>query len=302
MPPTASCRRCEIPSGAVSSPASATQIAHRLGKTPQASAHPAHCRDRRGGHLDTEEIGHQCGQAVLGQQLIVQKIDHEGRESRAYCPGALTPSGNSARVFAPQAAHWQSCARCSVTTRGAGSGRSNTCRTLWPTLVYRVEAHAAHRAGRRVMIDNSVGISDLSQCLAFVTLLPPGFFAGTFAQARRPRRLLQPIARRWLAAVGTVELEPALKFGEPRFRRSCSARSAAISAIRSCLGRLAWQFANHPILESKTAPAVQNLSPIQYSSQTSALQLRNRKSFALGASQRVSSLCSQCQRRMCGFR
>ena len=43
------------------------QIAHRLGKTLQAfGASPAHSRDRRGGHLDTEEIGHQCGQAVLG--------------------------------------------------------------------------------------------------------------------------------------------------------------------------------------------------------------------------------------------
>ena len=38
-------------------------------------------------------------------------------------------------VFAPQAGHRQSCARCSVTTRGSGSGRSNTCRALWPTLV-----------------------------------------------------------------------------------------------------------------------------------------------------------------------
>jgi hypothetical protein len=35
-----------------------------------------------------------------------------------YCTGALTLSGNSARVFAPQAVHSQSCARCSVTTRG----------------------------------------------------------------------------------------------------------------------------------------------------------------------------------------
>src|SRR4249920_2569420 len=53
-----------------------------------------------------------------------------------YCTGALTPSGNAARVFAPQARHRQSCARCSVTTRGSGSGRSNTCRALWPRIHY----------------------------------------------------------------------------------------------------------------------------------------------------------------------
>src|SRR5438552_3211881 len=60
---------------------------------------------------------------------------------------------------------------------------------------FRVEAHAAHRTGRRVMIDDFVGIGDLSQSLAFVTLLPTRLLAGPFAQARHPRRLLQPIAR-----------------------------------------------------------------------------------------------------------
>jgi hypothetical protein len=49
------------------------EITHRFNKTLKAfSASPAHSRDRRDGHFDTEEIGHQCGQPVLGQQLIVQ--------------------------------------------------------------------------------------------------------------------------------------------------------------------------------------------------------------------------------------
>jgi len=49
------------------------EITHRLNKTMKAfGASPAHSRDRGGGHFDTEEIGHQCCQAVLGQQLIVQ--------------------------------------------------------------------------------------------------------------------------------------------------------------------------------------------------------------------------------------
>ena len=49
------------------------EITHRLNKTMKTfGASPAHSRDRGGGHFDTEEIDHQCGQAVLGQQLIVQ--------------------------------------------------------------------------------------------------------------------------------------------------------------------------------------------------------------------------------------
>src|SRR5271170_3249982 len=43
---------------------------------------------------------------------------------------------------------------------------------------------------------------------------PSRFLAGPFAQTRHPRRLLQPIARRRLAAVRTVQSEPALKFGD----------------------------------------------------------------------------------------
>ena len=82
-----------------------------------------------------EEIGHQLDQTLLGQQLVVQEIEYERADPRPYCTGALTASGNGARVCAPQSAQRQSCARCSVTTRGRGSGRSNTCRALWPTLV-----------------------------------------------------------------------------------------------------------------------------------------------------------------------
>jgi hypothetical protein len=32
-------------------------------------ASPAHSRDRGGGHFDTEEIGHQCGQAAGSLQM-----------------------------------------------------------------------------------------------------------------------------------------------------------------------------------------------------------------------------------------
>jgi hypothetical protein len=57
-----------------------------------------------------------------------------------YCTGALTPSGNAARLWAPQRAQTQSWARCSVTTSGRGAGRSNTWRAPWPLLIAGVTA------------------------------------------------------------------------------------------------------------------------------------------------------------------
>ena len=99
------------------------------------------------------------------------------------------------------------------------------------------------------MIDDFVGISDLSQGLAFVTLLPTRFFAGPFAQTRHPRRLLQPIARRRLAAVRTVQSEPALKFGDMGSQRrklrlvlepSAACRSRQIRYHRLALSGCDW--------------------------------------------------------------
>src|SRR3984957_9051469 len=117
---------------------------------------------------------------------------------------------------------------------------------------FRVEAHAAHRTGRRVMIDDFVGISDLSQGLAFVTLLPTRFLAGPFAQTRHPRRLLQPIARRRLAAVRTVQSEPTLKFGDMRSQRR-NQRNEFFSRW------LCLRFGIHRIFESKSDSAVEKI-------------------------------------------
>ena len=39
--------------------------------------------------------------------------------------GVLASAGNAAEVWLPHRAHSQVCARCSVTSSGAGSGRSN---------------------------------------------------------------------------------------------------------------------------------------------------------------------------------
>ena len=64
-------------------------------------------------------------------------------DPRAVLHGRIDAVWKRRPRFAPQAAHRQSCARCSVTTRGCGSGRSNTCRALWPMLVSG-SRHAPH--------------------------------------------------------------------------------------------------------------------------------------------------------------
>ena len=113
------------------------------------------------------------------------------------------------------------------------------------------------------MIDDVVGISDLSQGLAFVTHLPARLLAGTLAEISHPRRLLQPIARRRLAAVRAVQFEPALKFGHPCFQGRIFSPQRRNQRDQFLLGQLAWRLANYPILQLKTASAVQrNLSPI----------------------------------------
>ena len=112
------------------------------------------------------------------------------------------------------------------------------------------------------MIDNVVRISDLSQGLALVTLLPAPLLAGPFPQALHPYRLLQSIARRRLAAVRAVQTEPALKFRDPGFQRRVFSPQRP-NQRDQFPGRLAFRFANHSILKSKTGSAVErNLSPI----------------------------------------
>src|ERR1700750_521122 len=116
----------------------------------------------------------------------------------------------------------------------------------------RIEAHAAYRTGRRVMIDAFVGIGARPQGLAFVTLLPTRFLAGPFAQTRHPRRLLQPIARRPLAAIRTCQSEPALKFGDMGSQRR-NQRNEFFSRW------LCLRFGIHRILESKSDSAVEKI-------------------------------------------
>ena len=168
------------------------EIAQRFGKAPQPfGASPTHSGDRRSGQFHAEEIGHQFGQTILGQQLIVQQIDHEGGNFRAVLHRRVD-------------AIWKRRTRLRA-TGGAlaivrtmfGDDQSRWLRQIkhltgaMADACLRIEARAAPSAGRRIMMDDFVGISDLSQRLAFVALLTTRFLARMFAQALHPRRLLE---------------------------------------------------------------------------------------------------------------
>ena len=149
---------------------------------------------------------------------MVQQIDREGGEPRAILHGRVD-------------AVWKRSPR-----RHAAGGASARVRTMFRDderlrlgeiehlprgVILRHpwrQRRTAFGAARGVMIGDFVGLGGLSQGLALVTLLPARLSAGFFAQAPHPRRLLQPIARRRLAAVLTVQAEPALEFGDPRFQ------------------------------------------------------------------------------------
>src|SRR6201984_185841 len=174
-----------------------------------------------------------------------------------YCTGALTPSGNAARVRAPQAAHLQSWARCSVTISGAGAGRSNTWRALWPTVISSVMAdpQVAHDGGTWSMTWS--GAATCSRVSPLCPFWPPdGFFGGA-------RRL-------WVRAGRGGFLSPSLDGGLPLFelfspsRRSSSAIrafraaiSAACAAISAISSSRDGSRRTHRILESKADSAVE---------------------------------------------
>ena len=198
-----------------------------------------------------------CDQAVLGQKLIVQQIDHEGCD-----PGAVLHWRVDA-IWKPGA-----CLRAADLTLAVVRtmfdnderlrlGQIKYLTGAMANARFRVEAHAAHRTGRRVMINHFVGIGDLPQGLAFVTLLPTRFLARPFAQTRHPRRLRQPISRRRLAAVRAVQPEPALKFGDLRLKSrdlACLRRDQRNQFFPRGFGR---RISIHRILKSKADSRVQ---------------------------------------------
>src|SRR6516165_1381853 len=118
----------------------------------------------------------------------------------------------------------------------------------------------AGRAGRRVMIDDPVRLGNLPQGLAFMTILPARWLVRRFAQARHPRRLLEPVTRWRLAAVGTVQSQPSLKFGDTRFQGRDLGRLRLDQCNQFFPRWLTWRLRIHESLNRNEIPLSRKIS------------------------------------------
>ena len=76
-----------------------TERFDEIRKPPSESlAHPG---DGRGDQLDAEQIGHQLGQAILGQQLIMQQIGNERGDPLAVLHRRVDPVGKQGPRMCP---------------------------------------------------------------------------------------------------------------------------------------------------------------------------------------------------------
>jgi hypothetical protein len=217
--------------------------------------------DGRRRQLHLEEVRHQGGKTLLGQQLVVQKVQHERSDPRAILH--RRSDAIRERRAGPRAAV---DAVAIVRTmfgddEGVRFGQIEHLTGVVTDARFRLEAPAARRAGRRVMVHDDIGVCDLPQGLPFVTLLPARFPARTFPQAPHPRRLLQPIARRRLAAIRTVQPEPALEFGYPRPQSRILDLQCRYPRERVFRRGHVRRFATHLSLESDLPTAVQEILP-----------------------------------------
>ena len=202
------------------------ETAHRFGKPLQARrASPAHALKRCASGPDPEHIVRERDETFLRQQLLVQQIDRDGGDQRAIlhrCVDALgkhaTCSPIESRALANMCAMLGDDERTRfgqvvhltrrVIARHAGRQRATTSRT-----------------DQRKIIEDHVGFGGLPQGLALVAFLPARLFAGGLAQARHPRRLLQPVTRRRLAL---------LELLKPSRRSSSATRATSVAICAAC--------------------------------------------------------------------
>ena len=138
---------------------------------------PSHGRDRGRGDGHGEDVAHEFGEAVLGHELGVHEVAHPG--CGPYCTGALTPGGKWAPVRVPHALQRQRWARCSVTSRGWGSGTSKTLPARGRTVPVGVRQRcAAAGTGGRVVIDDMVRVVALRKRGSLVARLAAAGSAG----------------------------------------------------------------------------------------------------------------------------
>jgi hypothetical protein len=114
------------------------------------------------------------------------------------------------------------------------------------------------------MVNGGVGSFGATQGLARMAGLPAARLTRGLSQVADPRRLLQPVAGRWLTAVAAVQPDLALQLGDPLLQRRhfrCMTRLQRQHQLNQVIFReLVEGGAIHRILESTTPPHVkQNL-------------------------------------------
>ena len=141
-----------------------------------------------------------------------------------YCTGAATPAGKAARVCAPHDPHVQTWARCSVTSKGWGGGRSNTCRAAKPLLAAssKTPPQSAHVCGKWSMVASA--FSTWRRVLPGCPGCPPDFL---------PEGVRRLLIRRGFLSPSLDGGLPLLLLFRPR-RRSSSAMRVCSVTMRSC--------------------------------------------------------------------
>ena len=176
----------------------------------------AHGGDGRGRQLDAEQVAHQRGEALFGQHLEMQEINHDAGD-----PGAILHRGLH---VVGKVRTGLGAARRADATVGTMLGDKERLRRgeveHLPGDVVRghrlAQRLAAPRTGFGKMIDRVVGGFAPPQGLAGMPLLPARLLAGPFAKtADADRLLLQAVARRRFAAVATIEPKLAFQLRDP---------------------------------------------------------------------------------------
>ena len=148
------------------------QIADRCGEILQAGgASPTHPGDRRSHQLDAEQIGHQFGQTIFGQQLIVQQIDHECRDPRAILHRCVDPVGKPRPRMRPAAGALAVMSAMFDDDEGRRLGQIEDLAGAVAGGHFQCHGQTTGRARERKVIDGLVGLGDLEQSFPLMAFL-----------------------------------------------------------------------------------------------------------------------------------
>jgi hypothetical protein len=133
--------------------------------------------DGRGDQLHAEEIGHQRGKTLLGQQLVVQQIQHDRADPFAVLHWGAHPRGERRPCL-------RAAGRATAAVRAMlGDDQRLRCRKIehLPGGVagrhHRGQRFTTRGADLRIMIDGGIRLFNAAKCLARMALLTAGLLA-----------------------------------------------------------------------------------------------------------------------------